>query len=50
MTNAIEVPEAVRAKAIVAGADSWLARLPELVGELEREWSITVGGTFGDAT
>jgi streptomycin 6-kinase len=50
VTNAIEVPEAVRAKALVAGADGWLARLPELVGELEREWSITVGGAFGDAT
>ena len=50
MTNAIEIPEAVRAKARVAGADNWLAGLPELVGELEREWSITVGGAFGDAT
>jgi streptomycin 6-kinase len=50
VTNSIEIPEAVRAKALVAGADSWLAGLSELVGELEREWSITVGGAFGDAT
>jgi streptomycin 6-kinase len=50
VTNAVEVPEAVRAKARVAGAQAWLARLPELVGELEREWSITVGEPFGDAT
>jgi streptomycin 6-kinase len=50
VTNAIEVPEVVRAKARNAGADQWLAGLPALVAELAERWSITVGAPFGDAT
>ena len=33
-----------------AGADDWLAGLPELVERLQRDWSITVGATYEDAT
>jgi streptomycin 6-kinase len=39
-----------RAKALLVGAQEWLAGLPGLVAGLEREWSITVGRAFGDAT
>jgi streptomycin 6-kinase len=44
------VPATVRAKADVAGAQRWLADLPDLVAELERDWSITVGPPYQDAT
>ncbi len=44
------IPETVRRKAYVAGATAWLDALPSLVGDLEAEWSITVGPTFPDAT
>jgi streptomycin 6-kinase len=44
------VPEVVRRKALLAGADVWLAELPALVAELEREWSIGVGETFAGGT
>jgi streptomycin 6-kinase len=50
VTNAIEVPDAVAAKAHHFGAAAWLAGLPDLVADLERRWSITVGAPFGDAT
>ncbi len=46
----IEVPEVVRNKAIVAGADRWLADLPALVAELEHDWSITVGRAYSEGT
>jgi streptomycin 6-kinase len=46
----IEVPPAVRAKAQVDGAQRWLDDLPALVSTLEREWSLTVGRVYGDAT
>jgi streptomycin 6-kinase len=46
----IEVTETVRRKARSAGATAWLADLPALVADLEREWSITVGRTYQDAT
>jgi streptomycin 6-kinase len=45
-----DVPEVVRAKALMAGAGRWLRDLPELVARLEREWSITVGPVYEDAT
>jgi streptomycin 6-kinase len=50
VTNAIDVPHAVAAKARQFGAGSWLAGLPDLVADLERRWSITAGAPFGDAT
>jgi streptomycin 6-kinase len=46
----VDLPDAVRRKAEVAGADKWLADLPELVAALERDWAITVGPTFAAAT
>ena len=42
----LEVPEAVRAFVRSAGADDWLAGLPELVERLRRDWSST-GRTNG---
>jgi streptomycin 6-kinase len=44
------VPATVRAKALAAGAHAWLAALPALVADLERDWSMTVGRVFPDAT
>lgn len=44
------VGEVVRAKARAAGASRWLHELPELVDTLTRDWSITIGRPFGDAT
>lgn len=46
----IDVPGVVRAKADAAGAPDWVDGLPALVAGLERDWSITVGRTYGDAT
>lgn len=46
----IEVPAVVRNKAVAAGAERWLDELPALVASLEREWGITVGRPFRDAT
>ncbi|MFZ6005043.1 MAG: aminoglycoside phosphotransferase family protein [Actinomycetota bacterium] len=40
----------MRNKAIALGADRWLEELPTLVGEIEREWHISVGAVFPDAT
>ncbi len=39
----IEVPPVVRAKADAAGAADWIERLPAIVADLERDWSIAVG-------
>jgi streptomycin 6-kinase len=44
------IPPAVEAKARQFGADSWLAGLRDLIAGLERDWSITVGLPFSDAT
>ena len=46
----VEVPEVVRNKAKVAGAERWLADLPALVAQLEHEWSITVGRPYEEGT
>jgi streptomycin 6-kinase len=46
----VEVPETVRAFARAAGADDWLAGLPDLVGRLERDWEMSVGPAYPDAT
>lgn len=45
-----EIPAVVRSKALLAGAAQWLDDLPELIASLERQWSITVGRPYGDAT
>ncbi|HEX6426000.1 MAG TPA: aminoglycoside phosphotransferase family protein [Acidimicrobiales bacterium] len=44
------VPAAVRNKALAADAARWLGELPALVAGLERDWSITVGDVYADAT
>jgi streptomycin 6-kinase len=44
------VPPAVRAKARQFGAGAWLDGLPDLIAGLERDWSITAGAPFADAT
>ena len=44
------VPELVRNKARVHGADRWLDELPHTVADLEREWSMTVGTPFANGT
>jgi streptomycin 6-kinase len=40
----------VRNKALAAGAGRWLRDLPDSVAEIEREWSMTVGRWYEDAT
>ena len=40
----------VRNKALAAGAAAWLDELPGLIASLERDWQITVGRPFPDAT
>jgi streptomycin 6-kinase len=40
----------VRGKAAAFGAAGWLASLPDLIGGLERDWSITVGRSYQDST
>jgi streptomycin 6-kinase len=47
---AADVPAVVRNKALVAGAAQWLDDLPELIADLEREWSIAVGHRYDAAT
>jgi streptomycin 6-kinase len=49
-TTAVDVPEVVRAKAHAVGATEWLDALPDLVAHLGREWSISVGRPYPDAT
>lgn len=44
------VPEVVRNKALASGAVGWLEALPELVGEIERDWSIRVGPSYTGGT
>ena len=39
----VEVPPAVREKALIAGAEAWLHALPQLIRSLEQEWGIAVG-------
>ena len=44
----VEVPESVRQKAKARGSEGrrWLDRLGRLIGELERDWGVTVGPTL----
>ncbi|MEV6487738.1 aminoglycoside phosphotransferase family protein [Actinoplanes sp. NPDC051633] len=46
----IDLPDTVRAKARLAGADDWLAGLPGLVDELAGRWSLTMGRSFQGGT
>ena len=46
----LELPEVVREKALAVGAAEWLDALPELVGEIEADWRITVGEAFPFST
>jgi len=46
----VGVPAVVRNRALATGAKRWLDDLPELVGNLEREWSIAVGRPYDDST
>jgi streptomycin 6-kinase len=46
----VSVPAVVRNKALAAGAARWLDDLPRLIASLERDWQITVGRPFPDAT
>lgn len=50
MRSVVGVPEAVRNKAILAGADEWLRSLPRLIATIERDWSISVGASYPDST
>ena len=44
------IPEVVRRKALSLDAATWIDNLPTLVASLEREWSVTVGRPYTDAT
>lgn len=46
----IDVPATVRNKALAAGATQWIEDLPALIAGLERDWSLTVGRPYDDAT
>lgn len=46
----IDVPATVRNKAVAAGATQWIEDLPALIAGLERDWSLTVGRPYDDAT
>jgi len=46
----VDIPETVRRKALAVGAAQWLTALPALVSCLERDWSISVGRAYEDAT
>jgi streptomycin 6-kinase len=50
MSRVLRISEVVRAKARQAGAEDWLDRLPELVGELEHRWRLTVGEPYDGAS
>ncbi len=46
----LDIPEAVRAKAMTAGVGDWLDALPGLIHELETDWSMTVGAPYDEGT
>ncbi len=50
LVEVTDLPPVVRNKAQAVGAVWWIDELPQLVAGLEREWSITVGRIFDDAT
>jgi streptomycin 6-kinase len=45
-----DIPGPVRGKALAFGAGQWLSELPDLIAGLERDWSITVGRSYADAS
>ncbi len=45
--SGLDVPEAVRRRAIAAGQEEWLGRLPEIVASLEEEWEFRAGRVLG---
>ncbi|NNE75025.1 MAG: phosphotransferase [Acidimicrobiales bacterium] len=45
-----EIPEIVRTKATVHGADAWLSDVPDLVTELAAAWHLTVGAALPGGT
>lgn len=49
-STVIEVPEVLANEARAAGAVPWLDGLPGLVADLAREWGLTVGQPYPDAT
>lgn len=44
------LPDAVRTMALRRGARAWVDGLASFVADLEREWAITVGRSYGGAT
>jgi streptomycin 6-kinase len=44
------IPQVVRNKAVALGASAWLRELPSVVAGLARDWSMTVGRVYEDAT
>ena len=46
----IELAEVVRNRAIADGQAQWVDELPDIVGGLERDWSIEVGRSFDEGT
>jgi streptomycin 6-kinase len=46
----LQLPEPVRRKALLAGAEGWLEQLPDLVVVLARDWELTIGAAFTDGT
>jgi streptomycin 6-kinase len=46
----LDIPRLVRNKAVATGVEHWLETLPALVADLERDWSMTVGRIFADAS
>lgn len=46
----IEIPDVVREKARVVGAEAWIDELPLLIRTIEANWGITVGRAYRDST
>jgi streptomycin 6-kinase len=46
----VNIPHTVRTTARDLGADAWLRGLPELVDDIARDWSITIGRTLEGGT
>ncbi|MEM9356665.1 MAG: aminoglycoside phosphotransferase family protein, partial [Pseudomonadota bacterium] len=46
----VDLPDAVRQRAVAAGSVAWLDALPRLINELCTEWQLTLGQTYSDAT
>ena len=45
-----EIPDVVRAKALMVGARAWIDELPLLVRAIEADWGIAVGRAYRDST